>query len=447
MEFGIVKEHEQNLVGISWLSRVRYFALVCYGALVLLGGFYLNISTNYLLISAALFALLVNNLVSVRVGSLSGAWSEKTKKILGVSILLDILFVGLILLLTGGYLNPFSTMLLLYVFLAASVLRDELWTWISFVTASVTFAVLFTWYHPVPAFGAHHGVGMHHGHQVGFSMHLHGMLLSFILLGMIFSYFFSRLNREQSKVEEQLMVLRDREIDDQRMLGLATLCAGAAHELGTPLGTISLILEELKSKIRFFSDIDFQNNVSSKVKSVFNDLSDIGIELDRITSVLNRMREMPDAVGEEPEYFSLSSIVEELLGRFNNSPDISVNFGSDANSRVKCFREGLLASLSVLINNALQASKNAGGKSASVSLEVKRSSDFFEWCVRDEGIGMSRDQLERAGEPFFTTKEEGMGLGIYIVKSFCRLVGGRLEIISEEGRGTRASLILPQYVM
>jgi len=442
LELEETHEINKSIVELSWLGKVRYVALVCYSILILLGDFYLNISTNYLLLSVILLALLVNNAVCSRTFCLSknrsskSVWAFSTlRTVLAISLLIDIFLVGGILYLTGGHLNPFSTMLLLYVFLVAAVLKDERWTWISFLAAGFTFGVLFVWYHPVPAFGSHNVMTDHHahGHHTGFSAHLYGMLLSFILLGAIFSYFFSRLHRAQSAMEKQLTLLRVREVEDQKMLGLATLCAGAAHELGTPLGTMSLILEDLKQR-------------ESRESLPKKDLEELTIELSRITSVLDRMRAEPDSKIEHPEVFTLKSVVEELAERMVDFGQISVHVDGNLSNTVRTFRGGLLSSLTVLVQNAFYALAQSGHESKSILLEISEKIDSVTWTIKDEGVGMEPEELDRVGEPFFTTKDNGMGLGVYIVKSFCRLVGGRLEFLSKKGSGTSARLILPRDV-
>src|SRR5690606_10437925 len=98
--------------------------------------------------------------------------------------------------------------------------------------------------------------------------------------------------------------------------------------------------------------------------------------------------------------------------------------------------------LSSLVRNAFDAS----APGAEVQLSVARGESDARIRVKDRGEGMSAEVLARAGEPFFTTKEEGAGtgLGLFLAKAFAERLGGRLEIVSAPGAGTSATITLPQ---
>jgi two-component system sensor histidine kinase RegB len=98
-------------------------------------------------------------------------------------------------------------------------------------------------------------------------------------------------------------------------------------------------------------------------------------------------------------------------------------------------------SVRALIKNALDASDDQGR----VRVLGELSGDFVEVTVIDEGQGMDAEVLGRSGEPFFTTKEpgRGMGLGLFLTRTVVERLGGRLDLISQAGYGTRASFLLP----
>jgi two-component system sensor histidine kinase RegB len=93
-----------------------------------------------------------------------------------------------------------------------------------------------------------------------------------------------------------------------------------------------------------------------------------------------------------------------------------------------------------LIRNALQAS------STPVSVEVRGSHEHVEIAVIDRGSGMTDEVLARVGEPFFTTKEpgRGMGLGVFLARALAERMGGSLELSSRVGQGTAVRVLLPQ---
>lgn len=434
-------QETEKAIRFSWLKKVRYVAVICYAVLLLLAYFYLKIETNYSLLCFFVVFLLINNayfsFLSTRLNK-SYYGSRAENLFLGISLLFDISLVSALLFLTGGHANPFSTMLLLYVFLTAIVL-DERWTWASFIISSLSFASLFWWYHPVAAFSAH-SHHQHHGHS-SFSLHLYGMLISFALLGALFSYFFSKLHKERSRMESQLFMLREKDREDRRLIGLANLCAGAAHEMNTPLATLRLIADDLKTKLSGKSDYE-------------EDINDLQEELERLSLILRKMRAGVEVEGEVPVVFELDNFIEELRNEVSHLGEIEVINTEGAPLKLNCFREALRSSILVLLKNAFASYSQKTEATSSLSdkhkvvLSVSREGNALTWKIKDWGSGMSSECMERLGEPFFTTKEtgNGMGLGIYIAKSFCRLVGGSLDFSSKEGKGTEARLVMPLNV-
>jgi two-component system sporulation sensor kinase A len=92
-----------------------------------------------------------------------------------------------------------------------------------------------------------------------------------------------------------------------------------------------------------------------------------------------------------------------------------------------------------LILNALEAMPEGGR----LTIEESAAPGRFAVAIRDEGAGMPRDVVERLGHPFFTTKAQGSGLGLFLTRRLVQTAGGELEIDSEVGRGTTCTVRLP----
>jgi two-component system sensor histidine kinase RegB len=97
------------------------------------------------------------------------------------------------------------------------------------------------------------------------------------------------------------------------------------------------------------------------------------------------------------------------------------------------------------LRGVLKNAQQASPPEADVELDVVRQGDFLRFTVRDRGAGMTTDVLERAGEPFFTTKSpgQGMGLGLFLTRAVLARLGGTLELASLPGQGTTAAVTLP----
>ncbi len=409
---------------IKWLEKVRISAATVYALLVWLAYKKFGIETDYPLVAGVVFLLFLNA-GSGRFFSRKAYFRKGIS--LGQSLLFDIILVSLLLFFTGGYANPFSTMLLLYVFLTAVAL-DERWTWVSFITASLSYASLFWWYHPVELFDSHG----HHGHHPNFSLHLYGMLISFILLGALFAWFFSRYYKERSRIEEELFVLKARDLEDQRLIGLANFCAGAAHELGSPLATCRLIVDDLSVK-------------TSAITEVNKEVQNLDREIRRVSEVVKKMRSGVEVEGEMPKEYSIQELISTIQDEARSFQELDLDVSVSGEGSLFTFKQGLVSSILILLKNSLSAYET-GSKNKKVQLAVIENPHSVSWKVSDMGGGMDAATLERLGEPFFTTKEPGvgMGLGVYLAKSFSRLVGGSLEFASTPGKGTQAVLIIPK---
>jgi len=415
----------QDSIRLRWLIRIRWAALVSL-TIIFLGA-------NYAL-DLGLYSGIILEILGIGFASnaflmlLSRRSPEFPDLISGLTLVFDVLLLTGLLFVSGGYSNPFSMVFLAYVTLAAVVLNAR-WTWGIFAVSLVCFMALFLLHTPIPSLDNHANHRAHLEHS-GFSLHLHGMLLAFGFLGVIISAFVTRMNREISQQASVIERLKEEEQERRRLVSLATLTAGVTHELATPLGTLSLIGEdlarELKSDKRWGDDVELLQQ-----------------QLARCSEILQRLRESNSELqGEAPRSFSLGEIFEELRLRFEDSA-ISISFDTD-NARaisVYSLKHALLGSLHALIRNAEQACSGGG----SVVCEAHINGERVRFTVRDTGMGMSEDVRARLGEPFFTTKApgEGMGLGVYLAKLFTRQVGGALKISSEVGKGSEFELVIP----
>jgi two-component system sensor histidine kinase RegB len=151
--------------------------------------------------------------------------------------------------------------------------------------------------------------------------------------------------------------------------------------------------------------------------------------------------------GEAPRLFRLEDVLADLRGEFlHEKQEVQVAFEGTVptNTDMYSLQQALASSLRALLRNAVQACSGVG----SVVCRTEISDDEIAFSVQDSGPGMTEEVAERAGEPFFTSKEpgEGMGLGLYLTKLFARQVGGALSISSVAGKGTRVLLRIPRIM-
>lgn len=340
----------------------------------------------------------------------------------GWVILLDIIFLTALLYFYGGYANPFSMVYLVYVTMAAFFLGRS-WTWITLLVSFLAYVALFFWHQPIAALAGH----AHHGAvQTGFDLHLHGMLLAFLLIGVLIAIFIA-------KMAADLEMLRAREFAADKLAALVTVVAGAAHELATPLGTIALISEDLSA----------QAKTGSPRSSFAADTAELSREVARAREVLARMRaHSPELHGESPVAIHLATLIERVLQRFLPAERARIQVITPPVARtITTFARALEEALVMLLKNSIEASP----ASAEVHLSIRESPTGVEFEVRDFGSGVAHEAIPRLGEPFYTTKApgHGMGLGLFLVKTFASHVRGTLSFKNCEP-GLQVLLVVPR---
>lgn len=414
-------------IQLWWLIKIRWAAIVSLLVIFIGAAYVFDFPLASERVAGVLSLGALSNFVLM---ARSATSDEPPRSLAGVSLLIDVLVLTGLLYMSGGYANPFSMMFLVYVTLAAFFLNAA-WTWGVLGTSALCFTALFFFHVPLPQLGthAHH---LHHGHGEAMSLHLHGMFVAFLVIGVITAAFVTRMNREISEQAKLIVDLERAEDDRRRLASLATLTAGAAHELSSPIGTLVLIGDDLARDLgensRWSDDVTLMRQ-----------------ELERCRTILQRMRgQSSELAGEVPSRCIVSDIVRDVSSQFGKlglSSSVDPIVGS---SSLVTLRDGLSSTLYNLIRNAFQASAHG----ESVHLSVALDSHEVAFSVVDRGRGMSEDVRRRAGEPFFTSKQpgEGMGLGLYLAKLFVAQVGGTLSIESRLGSGTRVDLRIPRVV-
>jgi two-component system, sensor histidine kinase RegB len=178
-------------------------------------------------------------------------------------------------------------------------------------------------------------------------------------------------------------------------------------------------------------------------EDIVDDARLIRTEVDRCRAILERMRlEVGDDLRYEAGEITAAAFIEGAMADLTDDrkPRVRTEVGQGAETFHLSSR-AILRATGVLLRNGFEASP----ASAVVWLRLRCAADETVVEVQDAGTGMPPDVLARAGEPFFTTKEmgRGMGMGLFLVKLVVENNDGRLELHSEPGKGTLARLHLP----
>jgi len=340
----------------------------------------------------------------------------------------DAAALSVLLDLTGGASNPFSTLYLVNVALAA-VLLPPRWSWLLMGASLAGFGSLFV--HEALTSPAHH-VRMQMNPVQLMAAHLHGMWISFALAAVFIVFFMQRVSRALAARERELRQARALGERREKLASLATLAAGAAHELSTPLSTIAVVAKELHRSL-----------APTAPEDVRADLQLVREQVARCREILDRMAARAgENAGEQLAPMSARDWANAALDGFLRRDRVDLVVAPGAGEALIVGPPRALAeTLRGLVKNAVQASPGE----THVTLELSLSGSMVRARVADRGPGMTEEVLKRVGEPFFTTKVpgEGMGLGLFLTRALAEQLGGAFHLTSRPGVGTEACFDLP----
>jgi two-component system sensor histidine kinase RegB len=427
-----------NRINLGWLLRLRGAMIA--GQLLAIGG--ARVALRVELPYAALLAIVAaEGAVNVAAAVAERRREPEEWWLVAIMAFDIVLFTGL-LYLTGGPSNPFSFLYLVQIALAAITVRVA-WSWALTGLALLGSAVLFVAPGALPT-------GVSHARYM--ELHLRGMWVAFGVAAAFIVTFLFRVRRSLEQREAELAESRRATARQERLASLATLAAGAAHELATPLGTIAVAVKELERNHLRSLEVAAAaappgagaTSASASVPLALADVRLIREQVDRCRAILERMSsEAGEGSGENWAPLAVPELVRTaLLGlpagvaiRPELSPAVM-------QGRLRIPQRAVAQALRGLVKNAQEATGAGGG---AVRLRVDAAADGVVFAVEDQGTGIPAANLERLGEPFFTTKPTGtgMGLGVFLARAVAERLGGSLRVDSKLGRGTVAVLTLP----
>ena len=325
------------------------------------------------------------------------------------------------LYLSGGATNPFIFLYLLQVVLAAVLL--EAWsTWIILLVTAGCFVALEFAARPLP---------LPLDYELGpLSLYIQGMLLCFVLNAVLLVIFINRITRNRRDRDARLAALRQRAAEEEHIVRMGLLASGAAHELGTPLATLAVILNDWRRMPVFQSDPDLAQEIGEMQTQVL-----------RCKSIVSGiLLSAGEARGEASEETTVHAFVDELVAEWRTTRPVNDFeyrnlFGED---RAIISDSALKQTVHNVLDNALEASPHW------VGLEVSRRDDSLIVSVMDQGAGFSEAMLSHLGRPYQSTKgRPGGGLGLFLVFNVVRTLGGNVSAGNRPQGGAVVTLTLP----
>lgn len=215
-----------------------------------------------------------------------------------------------------------------------------------------------------------------------------------------------------------------------KLSALGQMAAGVAHEIGNPLSSLQTRLRLLERR----RDPEFLEQSLGLLHG----------QIDRIGRIVRGISEFARNRGQEWDEWELAPVLEEALSMVRlDRRAKAVTFETvlpEPSLSVRGVRDQILQVVLNLLLNAVQAMPDGG----EVRLEADRRDGTVVVSVTDTGVGMDETVRRRLFDPFFTTRQDGTGLGLAISYSLVHAHGGRIEVESAPGRGSRFTVVLPQ---
>ena len=246
------------------------------------------------------------------------------------------------------------------------------------------------------------------------------------LSGLVKSY-----NKMIYQIEDQKMLLANKEREE----AWREMAKQVAHEVKNPLTPMKLLIQNFERK---FDKNDPE--IDQKVRNLSRSLVD---QIDLVATVASAFSEFAKLPPKNDEFFNLKEELENLVRVFNDDGNIYFHANKDM-MPVRMDRIYLSRIFTNMITNAKQAVSEQRKSIINIDAELFNKKIII--VIEDNGIGIPKDKLEQIFEPNFTTKNSGMGLGLTMVKKMIEEYKGDISVKSEEGKGTKFTIILPTNV-
>ena len=401
-----------QLIELRWIAVVGQILTIAFVTLVF------GIDLPLLPMSLVVAALIALNLFSLlrprRLGDVRNG-----DLMLGLTM--DVAALTALLYLSGGATNPFVFLYALQVTLAAVLL--ETWsTWTLVAITSLCFAVLTRFYVPLNLPSG--------DHEQLYQLHIIGMLICFVMDAALLVVFVTRINGNLRARDARLADLRQRAAEEDHIVRMGLLASGAAHELGTPLSTLSVILGDWRHEPAFRDNSE-----------LLHEIEDMQAEVARCkTIVTGILLSAGEARGESPMVSTVAAFLDDLVDDWRGTrPVRGFEYRNELDGDPAIVSDSALKQIICnVLDNALEASP------AWVGLHVVSDGESLLLTIRDRGPGFAAEMLAHFGKPYQSSKgRPGGGLGLFLVVNVVRKFGGRVTARNRDEGGAEVTLQLP----
>lgn len=350
-----------------------------------------------------------------------GLAARVTNRELFATLALDTAALTAQLYLSGGATNPFAFLFLLQIMLSAVMLEPwSTWAMLALTVASV--CGLSLWYEPL-ALPPERAGDL-------FALYVPGMLICFALNAGLIAVFVERIVRNLRERDGRLAHLRQQAAEEDHIVRMGMLASGAAHELGTPLATLDVILSDWR-----------RMPTLSAVPELMEEIGEMQAEVRRCKAIVTGiLLSAGEARGEAPKVTTVKSFLDDIVGDRRAARPVDEFVYEDA------FGEDMAivsdSALKQVIGNVIDNAADASP--AWIRVRAARVDGALALEVADRGPGFPPDMLADFGRPYRSTKGRlGGGLGLFLVVNAMRKLGGSVSARNDPQGGAVVTLTLP----
>lgn len=330
-------------------------------------------------------------------------------------LLMDVLLLSIFFYLTGGATNPFIWFLLIPIIFSTTLLKQK-YTWYLTFVSITCYSLLINYNQPL-----NETMAIHDWHDSTFNEHLIGMWVGFIVISLLIAFALVSFIEKLREKDQLLAKIELKQAENAKMLALATLATGSAHELGTPLATMNIIVNELVESGDLIEHREALSIIASQIKRCKASLAKITASTGTTQAIDGVVLTIDDFINHIKKNLSIPS---------NIQLDIHKNFKEDDRILVETT---LVQSMVNLVNNAMESQADR------VEVDFVSNHKKLKIFITDNGSGMPDKML--SGN--HSEKEFGMGLGMFLAQATIERFNGNVNINVEHKKGTQLMVDLP----
>ncbi len=337
-----------------------------------------------------------------------------------IHLLFECQLLTIFLFFTGGASNPLISYLLILIVFAAYNL-SRLWVWLIAITCILDYSILTQFYQPLQLGLSSHHLANQGGQQSFLDWHLTGMWFTFLVSAIALSLLIPTLMQATIKKRQQLAELREKQLKNEQLIGIATLAAGTAHEMGTPLMTMEMILND---------------SLEHKLTLNKHDTELLHQQVTICRQALQRLALAGRNIHKGVEQINANQWLTALLHRWRLSQPNAIWSIGGFEARTSISKSPLLdQALLNLLDNAAQA----GSETIELSSEVIDR----QWLLTIHQPDTSASKNLQQHHLFSSNKEHGIGLGLYLSNASIEQFDGQVHLTANRDGSTSCTIRLP----